>query len=99
MPGPLAVPPEVTMKTPLIALRVAAVAAFGLTFAAACTSSHGTSSPGATTSRSPLDTPNSIPFEVGARVGLPGWLVQIVKVHKPYANSELPLLPADRQYV
>jgi hypothetical protein len=47
-----------------------------------------------------LHTPNSIPFVVGAKVGLPnGWLVRVAKVHRPYANPKLPALPSDREYV
>jgi hypothetical protein len=47
-----------------------------------------------------LLTPNSVPFAVGYPTGLPnGWRVTITKVHRPYAASGLPALPAGRQYV
>jgi hypothetical protein len=88
------------MKTRVVVLRGASVAVCLLTLAAACSSSsHGASSP-TTTTADPLHTPNSIPFVVGAKVGLPnGWLVRVAKVHRPYANPKLPALPSDREYV
>jgi len=94
------------MKTRVVVLRAASVAACLLTLAAACSSSsHGASSAtttaaGPTTSTNVLRTPNSIPFVVGAKVGLPnGWLVSVTKVHRPYAHSTLSELPSDREYV
>jgi hypothetical protein len=88
------------MKTRVVVLRGASVAVCLLTLAAACTSSsHGGSSP-TTTTTNVLRTPNSIPFVVGAKVGLPnGWLVRVAKVHRPYTNPKLPALPSDREYV
>jgi hypothetical protein len=87
------------VKTRDAVLRVAAVGAGLLVLGAACSSSqHAASSP--TTSTNPLETPNSIPFVVGAKVGLPnGWLVRVAKVRRPYTNPKLPALPSDREYV
>jgi hypothetical protein len=86
-------------------LRAIAAIACLLTLAAACASngdtarsSTTTASPGAATN--PNETPNSIPFNVGERVGLPnGWRVQIVKVHRPFPTRGLPAPAAGRQYV
>jgi hypothetical protein len=70
--------------------------------AAACSSSshRGATSPSATTTTNTLHTPNSIPFVVGAKVGLPnGWLVRVAKVHRPFTSPKLPELSAGREYV
>ena len=85
------------MKTRVVVVRGVSVAACLLTLAAACSSSsHGTSTATTATSQGPsttadaLHTPNSIPFVVGAKVGLPnGWLVEVAKVHRPYASPVL----------
>jgi len=89
------------MKTRMVVLRGASVAVCLLTLAAACgSSSHSGSSSTTTTTTDILYTPNSIPFVVGAKVGLPnGWLVRVAKVHRPYTNPKLPALPSDREYV
>jgi hypothetical protein len=94
------------MKTRVVLLRAASVAACLLTLGAACSSSsHGassttTTSPGPSTTADALHTPNSIPFVVGAKVGLPnGWLVRVAKVHRPYTNPKLPAPPSGREYV
>ena len=92
------------MKTHVVVLRAASVAACLLTLAAACSSSsHGastTTTEGPPTTADVLHTPNSIPFVVGAKVGLPnGWLVRVAKVHRPYTNPKLPALPPGREYV
>jgi hypothetical protein len=72
--------------------------------AASCSSSGHAASPptttGPTRSSNPLETPNSIPFVIGERIGLAnGWLVRVAKVHRPYTNPKLPALPSDREYV
>src|SRR5437868_12520934 len=87
------------MKTRVVVWRGASVAVCLLTLAAACSSSsHGASS--TTTTTTVLRTPNSIPFVVGAKVGLPnGWLVRVAKVHRPYTNPKLPALPSAREYI
>src|SRR5580765_7829257 len=89
------------MKTRMVVLRGASVAVCLLTLAAACSSSsHSGSSSTTTTTTDILHTPNSIPFVVGAKIGLPnGWLVRVAKVHRPYTNPKLPALPSDREYV
>jgi hypothetical protein len=91
------------MKSRGVVLRGASVAVCLLTLAAACSSSsHGASStPEAPpTTADALHTPNSIPFVVGAKIGLPhGWLVRVAKVHRPYTNPKLPALPSDREYI
>jgi len=95
------------MKTRVVVLRGASVVLGLLTLAAACSSSsHGTSTATTATSQGPsttadaLHTPNSIPFVVGAKVGLPnGWLVRVATVHRPYTNPKLPDVSSDREYV
>jgi hypothetical protein len=93
------------MKNRRIALRAVTLAAGFLTLGGACASKHEASSPSSTTTAvtsttDPDQTPNSIPFNVGERVGLPnGWIVRIGRVHRPYAPDGLPALPAGRQYV
>jgi hypothetical protein len=43
---------------------------------------------------------NAIPYNVGERIGLPnGWLVQVTRVHRPYAAPGLPSLSAGEQFV
>jgi hypothetical protein len=91
------------MKNRFAAVRAIAVTVCLLTPAAACASNGGTkttNSTDATSTTNELEVPNLVPFEVGARVGLPnGWTVQIAKVHRPYADPQLPALPDGRQYV
>jgi len=94
------------MKSRVVLLRAASVAAGLLMLAGACSSSsHGASpSPSSSSTTSPTTdarhTPNSIPFEVGEKIGLPnGWLVRVAKVHRPYTNANLAALPSDREYV
>jgi len=76
-----------------------------LTLAAGCASSarvssEPTTAAGATTSTNPNLTPNSIPYVVGERIGLPNnWIVTVTKVHRPYSQAGLPSLPSDQQYV
>jgi hypothetical protein len=90
------------MQARIFVWRAVALAACLLALGAACASTKKSSptSPASTSTTNPLNTPNSIPFEVGARAGLPnGWIVQIVKVHRPYADPRLPTLPSGRRYV
>jgi hypothetical protein len=93
------------MKAHVVALRGIALAACLLTIGTACSSTDTTSretettkAPASTTD--PNETPNSIPFDLGARVGLPnGWIVTIVKVRRPYSNPQLPEPDDGREYV
>jgi hypothetical protein len=87
------------MKTRVVGRRAASLAACLLTLAAACGSSSHSASSSTTTTNVP-QTPNSVPFVVGAKVGLPnGWLVRVAEVHRPYTNPKLPALSSDREYV
>jgi hypothetical protein len=76
-----------------------------LALAAGCASSTKasgapTTAAEATTSANPDLTPNSIPYVVGERIGLPNnWLVTVTKVHRPYSQTGLPSLPSGQQYV
>ncbi len=89
------------MKSLVVALRALALTACLLTVAAACSSARSAapsttpaSKSTATSTTDINETANSIPYNVGERIGLPnGWLVQIVKVRRPYANPRLPELP------
>ena len=52
------------------------------------------------TTTDPNLTPNSIPYVVGERIGLPNnWIVTVTKVHRPYTQTGLPALPSGQQYV
>jgi hypothetical protein len=92
-----------------IAVRAISVAACLLTVAAACSSSHNTSNAPTTTTAvassstattDPNLTPNSIPYVVGEKIGLPnGWLVTVVKVEKAYSNPNLKAVGTGRQYI
>jgi len=43
---------------------------------------------------------NAIPYNVGERIGLPnGWLVEVTRVHRPYAAPGLPSLSTGDQFV
>jgi len=91
------------------ALRTIAVASCLLVLAAACSSSHNASKAATTTTAAassstatsdPNLTPNSIPYVVGEKIGLPnGWLVTVVKVEKAYSNPSLKAVGAGQQYV
>jgi hypothetical protein len=79
-----------------------------LMLAAGCSSSSkGSSTPttkaspsGPTTTIDPNLVPNVIPYVVGERIGLPNnWIIGVTKVHRPYTQTGLALLPSGRQYV
>jgi hypothetical protein len=81
-------------------VRGAALAASLLALAASCSSSHHAAGSSSPTTTNPLATPNSIPYEVGERMGLPnGWIVEVTKVHQPYVNPSLPAPRSGREYV
>jgi len=79
-----------------------------LTLAVACSSSHSSAANTTTTTGgsapsttgNPNDTPNSIPYVVGEKIGLPnGWLVTVAAVHLHDSPSGVPAAPAGQQYV
>src|SRR4029077_5416562 len=81
-------------------MRVTRGAAGLLVLAAACSSSHASSGATTSTTAGPLETPNSIPFDVGEKIGLPnGWIVGNQHVNRPYVTSKLPKPARGRQYV
>jgi len=90
-----------------VAVRVVALVFGMLTVAAACSSSGKSASPTTTTAPAtssttgnPLLTQNSIPYVVGARMGLDGgWQVTVTKVHLHFAPAGLKPAPAGKQYV
>jgi hypothetical protein len=91
------------------ALRAGALSACLLVSATACASSKNDSSRSSTTNASSahvtsttnyLESPNEIPFEVGAKVGLPnGWTVRIARVHRHFSHARLPAAAAGHEYV
>lgn len=92
------------MSKILTGARAAGIGLCMLTLASACSSSAKASgaptTAAATTTTNPNLTPNSIPYVVGERIGLPNnWIVTVTKVHQPFTQSGLPSLPADQQYV
>jgi hypothetical protein len=87
-------------------VRIVALCACLLTVSAACSSSHKSSNAPTTTSNAPTSTtdpnitPNSIPYAVGERTGLPGgWIVTVAKVRHRYSAPGLPALGTRHQYV
>jgi len=87
-------------------LRTTTLALCLLTVAAACSSSDGSSGGSGTTTiatsstTDPDQTPNSIPYVVGDRIGLPnGWLVRVAGVHRPYTAKSQPPLASGKGYV
>ena len=88
------------MNTRSVAVRFLAFAACAVALGAGCSSSDAASKTQASTTTNAAEKPNQIPFEVGAPVGLPrGWLVQITKVERPYANAKLADAGDGRQHV
>ncbi|MGO9874029.1 MAG: DUF4352 domain-containing protein [Acidimicrobiia bacterium] len=85
-----------------------------LVVAAGCSSSHGTakasdttvstststSSAATSTTANPMDIPNSIPYVVGEKIGLPNnWLVTVLDVHLHDAPAGLAPAGSGKQYV
>lgn len=87
-----------------------------LVVAAGCSSSHGTakasnttvstsvststSSAATSTTANPMDIPNSIPYVVGEKIGLPNnWLVTVLDVHLHDAPAGLAPAGPGKQYV
>jgi len=108
MPGPPIVATEVRVRRRDLALRTITFGFGMLTLAVACSSGHATTANTTTTSGSsatsttsnPNDTPNSIPYVVGEKIGLPnGWLVTVTAVHLHFSRSGLPPVHAAQQYV
>ncbi len=92
------------MQNPGIALRAIALTACLLALGAACAPTHPAAStpttPASPSTTNPNDTPNSIPYVVGERIGLPnGWLIRVGRVQRHYTAADLPAPPSGRQYV
>jgi len=90
-----------------VARRTVTLAVGVLVVATGCSSSHGSSAPTTTTTSPPTsttanpdNTPNSIPYEAGEKIGLAGgWLVLLTGVHLHFSPPGLPAAPAGEQYV
>jgi hypothetical protein len=81
-------------------IRFVAAAAGLIVLVTGCSSSKHGASGGPTTSTNPLNTPNALPYAIQEKVAVGnGWLVDIMKVHRPYVNPKLPGPAAGREYV
>jgi hypothetical protein len=93
-------------------LRPVSLVAFLAVAIAGCGSGGKSGTPSTTASTSPQSSAstvstidpntklNSIPYNVGETIGLPGgWRVQVVRVQRGYSDSGLPSLPAGQEHV